>query len=138
MSHCVYGSRTNHCCLLNTTTILYFDVATCLVIFGHHQAINTILQSKVQNVWKYRFRSWEHVKSYITENVIQKLLEHKAADSSQTAALVECVKYIDCWQIYTGRCQTLGWIGESDLETCCFSSEDEGDTDWMLRYLYCV
>lgn len=54
------------------------------------------------------------MKSYITEKVIQKLLAYKAADSSQTAALVECVKYADCWQIYAGRCQRY-WVESGNL-----------------------
>lgn len=54
------------------------------------------------------------MKSYITENVVQKLLAHKAADSSHTAALVECVKYTDCWQIYIGRCQRH-WVETGSL-----------------------
>jgi hypothetical protein len=48
------------------------------------------------------------VKSYITENVIQKLLAHKAADSSQTAALVECVKYTDWCRVTQGDARDIG------------------------------
>jgi len=46
MSHCVYGSRTIHYCLSNITTVLYFGIATCLVIFGHHQAISAICKAR--------------------------------------------------------------------------------------------
>ena len=54
------------------------------------------------------------MKSYITENVIQKLLTHKAADSSQTAALVECVKYTDCCRVTQVRCQRH-WVESGNL-----------------------
>ena len=54
------------------------------------------------------------MKSYVTENVIQKLLAHKAADSSQTVALVECMNYTDCWQIYTGTC-LRHWVESGNL-----------------------
>jgi hypothetical protein len=48
----------------------------------------------------------------------------KAADSGQTAAVVECVKYTDCWKMP----ETLGLIKECNLETCCLGSEDAGYT----------
>jgi hypothetical protein len=35
------------------------------------------------------------VKSHIAENVIQKLLAHKAEDRSQTSPLAKCVKHTE-------------------------------------------